>query len=352
MRERSVVAERHGRLRILHAGSDICGVPAALARAQRQLGHDARAMRYAASPFGFDGDLNVAYDSTRSGADRMSVRLRTLARTAPRYDVFHLHAFDSLLPRLLDAPLLRAIGRTVVVHFHGCDIKQTAAATSPQEVHCSHCEVRADCSLADQTRRKRMAERFADHIVVSTPDLLAAVPTARWIPNPVDLGRWPPAVSSAPRNGAFTVAHIPSDPVLKGTRFVVAAVEELQRRGYPVRLRLATNVPHSDMPRMYRDADLYIDQLNFGWYGVAATEAMAMRRPVAAFLFPWVARDFGEPPVIRVDRSSLTDVLAWVMERPALLAVAADSGFEYVQRVHDPRHVAEQLIELYRARRG
>jgi glycosyltransferase involved in cell wall biosynthesis len=336
-----------GRLRILHAGSDVCGIPGLLAEHQRRLGHDARALRFSRHAYGFDGDIDVRYDASWSKARRLAVRLRALARYGPKFDVFHLHAYDNILPRMLGTPLLHSVGKTVVVHFHGCEVKQTALATAPDQVHCGDCALRPECAVEPQLQRRRMAERWADAIIVSTPDLLVAVPTARYVPNPVDLERWR-EMPRSPRNGVVRFVHVPSSPLLKGTAHVEAAVAELRRSGYRVELAMATDVPHRDMPALWADADVMIDQLNVGWYGVSAVEAMAMGRPAAAFLYPQLAAQFGEPPLIRISKQDIAEVLARTVDDPSWREAMAEQGREYARSVHDARRVAAQVVDVYR----
>ena len=337
-----------GRLRILHAGSDICGIPGLLAEHQRRLGHDARALRFTRSPYGFEGDIDVPYDSSWSKARRLAVRLRTLARYGPRFDVFHLHAYDTILPHMLGAPLLHTVGKTVVVHFHGCEVRQTALVTAPHQVHCGECALRSQCPGAPQMQRKRVAERWADAIICSTPDLLTAVPTAKLVPNPIDTQRWQALPRPTPRNGLVRFVHVPSSPELKGSAQVEAAVDELRRLGYPVELVMATGVPHRDMPEFWAGADVMVDQLNVGWYGVSAIEAMAMGRPAAAYLFPWVAAQHGEPPLIRISKNDIVDVLARTVDQPSWREDMAQQGREYAHRVHDAATVAAQVVDVYR----
>ena len=43
--------------------------------------------------------------------------------------------------------------------------------------------------------------------------------------------------------------------------------ERLKREGMPIELLLVENVPFAEAQRMYRRADLLVDQLLVGWYG-------------------------------------------------------------------------------------
>lgn len=66
---------------------------------------------------------------------------------------------------------------------------------------------------------------------------------------------------------------------IKGTPAVIAAVERLQAEGVPVRLVFKTGVPSKDMRFYQIQADIVVDQLNYGRWGATARETMALGLP-------------------------------------------------------------------------
>ena len=75
------------------------------------------------------------------------------------------------------------------------------------------------------------------------------------------------------------VLHAPSSRTRKGTEHVIAACEQLD-----CELEIVEGLDHREAFERYRDADVVVDQLNAGWYGVFAIEAMALGKPVVTFL--------------------------------------------------------------------
>ncbi|MEQ8320940.1 MAG: hypothetical protein RH946_11785 [Rhodospirillales bacterium] len=67
---------------------------------------------------------------------------------------------------------------------------------------------------------------------------------------------------------------------IKGSRFVIEAVERLKSEGMNVRLVYSTDVPSKDMRYIIVQADVVVDQLNLGWYGATGREAMMLGRPL------------------------------------------------------------------------
>ncbi len=67
---------------------------------------------------------------------------------------------------------------------------------------------------------------------------------------------------------------------IKGTGAVLAAVEQLRAEGLPLRLIFAHDVPSTQVRFLQVQADIVIDQLNYGRYGANAREAMMLAKPV------------------------------------------------------------------------
>ena len=108
----------------------------------------------------------------------------------------------------------------------------------------------------------------------------------------------------------------------------------------PVDLEIVEGLHHDEARRRYEQADIVVDQLNAGWYGLFAIEAMALGKPVVTFLHEEAVARTEEAFGLRVPIVSATaDTL---VERLRPLVESADErrriGAEsraYVERVHD-----------------
>src|SRR5204863_9898075 len=103
--------------------------------------------------------------------------------------------------------------------------------------------------------------------------------------------------------------HAPSSRAREGTEHVGAACAELG-----VDLEVVEGLDHREAFERYRRADIVVDQLNAGWYGVFAIEAMALGKPVVTFLHDEAVRRtqeaFGvQVPLVSATKDTLADVL-------------------------------------------
>ena len=119
----------------------------------------------------------------------------------------------------------------------------------------------------------------------------------------------------------------------------------------PVELDLVEGVPHDEARERYARADIVVDQLNAGWHGVFALEAMALGKPVVAHLKPDVVERSAEPRSASASRSCPRRRRRSprrsrpLVESPALRRELGAAGRAYVEQVHDIDRVADRLLD-------
>ena len=305
-------------LRVTHCPVNTAGIPWTNVQALRRCGVDARLVvfnRYALHP---EADLDLA----RSGGllRQQATQWRAFGRLARQTDVFHFYFGLTLVPKSAQFPLLRALGKRSVMHFLGSDIR----GKTPGDLDWS----------------KRAGAR-----VVGSYDAARWVPEAFVIPPGIDLSGIEPSPPSDRERPV--VLHAPSSRTRKGTEHVVAACEQLG-----VELEIVEGLDHREALERYRNADVVVDQLNAGWYGVFAIEAMALGKPVVTFLHEEAVRRteeaFGvEVPIVSAARDTLADVLRPLVESPEERRRIGAASRAYVERVHDADAVASRLVDLY-----
>lgn len=150
-------------------------------------------------------------------------------------------------------------------------------------------------------------------------------------------------------DGTLVIVHAPSRRSAKGTEHVIAACQSLRSRGYDIELRLIEGMSHARALEAYRDADIAVDQLNVGWYGVFSVEIMALGKPVVCYIDEQHLKRAGldSVPVVNAAPDTLASVLASLAERRDELAHLGRLGREYVERMHDPRMVASRYAQVY-----
>jgi len=359
----------HGHpLRVLHGTYEIAGQGMMLARALRLVGVNADALGYRVDWDGRKPDLIVDLDRHRTPVGRLWSMGTSFLRWASHYDLFHFHfgtSFFYVAPREReqalrghwDLPWLKSMGKRIVFHFHGCEIRNREHMLATHALStCTECE--PFCRPWHQRWLREQAARYADRVFFSTLDLAESVPGGVHLPLAMEVERWSRAAEAFPLpdfanrdgvRGPVVVAHAPTNRLIKGTRYVEAAVAELRAEGLDVELRMIDRQPWDTMPEFLSGADILVDQLGMGWYGLLAMEGMAEGRTVIAHL----RGDFRDAlrgcPVVDATPSTLTEVLRRLVRDPARRGVLGAAGRRYVTEHHDLRVVGERLLAEYRA---
>jgi glycosyltransferase involved in cell wall biosynthesis len=143
------------------------------------------------------------------------------------------------------------------------------------------------------------------------------------------------------------IVHAPSNPALKGTAEVERVLGPMAGRGL-IELRMVTGMPPAEAAALIRSADVVVDQLLLGLYGVLACEAMACGRVVLGHLGESlrarVASELAEEvPVIETNPRTLGEVVQRLLDEPDWARKAASAGPDFVRRVHDGRRSAAVL---------
>jgi glycosyltransferase involved in cell wall biosynthesis len=289
-------------------------------QALRRKGVDARLVVFEVHPAHPEADWNLHRRADAPLLRRQLVQAQALARLLPQTDVFHFYFGLTLVPKRLQFPLLRAARRKSVFHFVGSDIR-------------------------GKTPEALAYGRLADAQIVGSHDAARWVPEAEVVPPGIDLRE----IESVPPHGdgPVRVVHAALSRRRKGTDAIVAACEELG-----VELDVVEGVHHSEVSNRIARADVVVDQLNSGWYGLFAIEAMAHGKPVVGFILDEAARRteeaFGvELPILRTSKETLARDLRPLIDSVEERRRRGAASRAYVERVHDADAMADRLIDIY-----
>ena len=109
-----------------------------------------------------------------------------------------------------------------------------------------------------------------------------------------------------------------------------------------VEYRRVTGLQPAEAAGLIRQADIVIDQVLLGLYGVLACEALASGAVVVGLVGPQIRSRVADPIpiVVEADPSTLPEVLAQVLNDLPQLAEDAPGRREFVRRWHDGRESA------------
>jgi len=308
-----------GQLRVVHCPVNFAGIGWTNVQALRRTGVDARLVVFNTHPAHPEADVDLRLPDGPLWR-RQATQFRALAKLLPTTDVFHFYFGLTLVPKRLQFPILKAARKKSVFHFVGSDIR----GKSSDELAYG---------------------RLADAQIIGAYDAARWVPEAEVVPPGIDLR---PIQPVPPRtNGPLRVAHGALSRRRKGSDLIVAACAELG-----LELDLIENVRHDEVGPRLAQADIVVDQLNSGWYGLFAIEAMAYGKPVVGYIHDEAAARtaaaFGaEVPIVRTTKKTLAADLRTLVASGEERRARGAASRAYVEHVHDADKMADRLIDIY-----
>lgn len=292
-----------------------------------------------------------------------------------KQDIYHFHARSLLYQGdlsadyiLADLAYFKLSGKRVFFHFRGSEarLKSVFKEKSPYswfaELDSCVDEERKQALLLQcpydfdeggQTRFISRAKACSSEIFVTDPELGSYVPNATIVPRTVNAGLFNIGKnriykSDFDTSNPLRIAHAPSRPFIKGTAFLEKAIKEVEKEGYPISLDLIVGVPNSEAIERYSRADLIVDQLRIGWYGVFGVEAMALGVPVICYIRDDLTHYLPEKsPLLNANPNTISQVIKAVFDEPASIEEYGQRGYEYALRVHHPNKIAGLLERIY-----
>ncbi len=140
------------------------------------------------------------------------------------------------------------------------------------------------------------------------------------------------------------IIHAPSREAFKGTRDILACLEELRAEGLDFELVNPHKMPNRQLRKLLGMADIVINDLACGNHGILGNEAMAYGCAVLGTNSPEVAPLPLHRPVIPITRATLkAQIRRAVLDVPFRVRVA-EAGIAYVNAVHHPARAAAYLL--------
>jgi hypothetical protein len=323
-------------------------------------------MSFKHHPYGYNADIQLGLEKLPLPL-QMERLVRFFLYSIREYDIFHFNFGASLLsnfrsPFIPDLGFLTARGKKIFVTYQGCDARIKGYGRSEckySACHAGFCTNRW-CNWAMdkiRARRARVFSRKANAIFCLNPDLCRFIPEGVFLPYAhVDVREWVPDRSErSSGRKEIVVLHAPSDRKIKGTAYIESSMRRLRSRYPNVVFDLLEGIPHTQLKEKIKRADIVVDQLLVGWYGGLAVEAMAMGKPVIAYIreedLQFIPVDMAnELPVVNANIENFESVMGELVQNGEARRAVGERGRAYVERWHDPIKVAQMTLRYYEAK--
>lgn len=274
-------------------------------------------------------------------------------RIRKKYDLYHFNYGTSLLDLyffglpLLDLPYYR--GKKCIT-FNGSDARGWSFPVYKDET--AKALDKAYRKLRFMSLRRRLIKlkikrlkRTNTTVFLVNPDLFHYIPKATFLP--YSISSWD-KISPIPYklNDKIRIVHSPTSRELKGSKYITAAIGQLQKKYPQIEFTLVEGLTHSEAMKAYANADLVIDQVLIGWYGGFGVEVMKMGKPLAVFIreedlkfIPKGMEKDLKNTIININPENIVAVLEPYIKNPEQLMLKSKQSLYYVNKWHDPTFV-------------
>lgn len=332
-------------MKVLHGMTEIAGQGTNSVKGLQKNGINAHMAVWRKNTFGYkyDYDLKIGYAYILYPFYFLKMLFFALYAIG-RYDCFHFHFGRSLLPGNFDLKWIRILKKKVFMEFHGSDIRGSFKRDGYDYL---------ELPVTNQ-RRQRSIKRIVDNvdgIILHDEELRFHLPLSRTpvyiVPLRMDIESFIP---SYPKKDVKipVIVHAPSKRKGKGTETILKVLKEIDR---PYKLVLVENKTQEEALKLYQSADIVIDQICTGTYGVFSIESMALGKPVIVYINEKMQKTFPpELPLISADKNNLKEQIEKLLDDAEARYLLGVKGRQYAEKYHDCCKNAKVLAEIYKGK--
>ncbi|MHA3725087.1 glycosyltransferase [Leucobacter sp. HY1910] len=236
--------------------------------------------------------------------------------------------------------LMQQAGLKVAIVGHGNDVRLPSRHAELEEWSFFKDDEWTEPEVLEKVVSENLAliEAVQLPTFVSTAGLLLDLPESHFLGVIIDPAKWENSEPLLVRD-RLKVVHAPTNPVPKGTTMIQPIARKLHDEGLIEYVELS-GIPNDQMPAVFADADIVLDQFRAGDYGVAACETMAAGRIVLTHVSDQVRseveRHAGMPlPIPETNPDNLEHMIRDIAARREHYREIAAQGPEFVRRLHN-----------------
>lgn len=279
-----------------------------------------------------------------------------------KYEIIHSHFMITMSRSGWEYPVLKKLGRKLVIHYRGCEIRhrEKNMKLHPDMNICQDCDyVLKNCRNSLQLspvheKRRELSEKYGDLFLATTPDLKDFVPNATHFPffsphiedekNNFNLK------SNTAQNDRIKIVHATNHPGIEGTKMIVEVMERLKAKGFQIDFVFLKGVPYSKVLEELSDADLAIGKMKMGYYANAQIESMFFGVPTVTYVRPeFMNSQLEASGFILTHLDHLEETLTYYLTHPDALAQKRLLAKSSILKLHDNEELGKRLIGFYQS---
>ncbi len=342
-------------LTIFHGPVNICGIGRYLSDWQRKQGMISDFITYDENPLMLNSQLCL-HLSRYNFISRQVIKLLFFFTCLFKYKIFHFYFGHSFYKTNIDLPLLKLLGKKIIMTYCGSDIRLIKLERERNQ-YGHLLKIGINDEKYDTLKKMRMKwHKIWVNKVIAPRNLYIhakevfsenKIVKNIWIHNVLDLNEY--ESMACRESDTINIVHAPSNKLIKGTKYVDQAIDELKQRGFNFKYTCLANIDNEQVKNILKnEADIVLDQFLLGGFGTFAVEAMAFGKPVVCFLIESVRKEhYPDCPIVNANIDNLSETIASLLDDPILREKLGKQGRKFVERHFDSESVNKELLEIY-----
>lgn len=324
-------------MRIFHGTTEIAGQMGILSSALTKKGHYSIGYNTFHSYLGYKDFL---VNTDQDGLEEKTQYILDY------FDLFHFHYGTTLSPEFTDLPEIKSRNKKMVMHHWGNDVRFHDRA----KIHNPYVYTGDSPPNEDIHAKLLKITTYIKEAIVQDYEVYEYVKDyyekVHVVPIAIDLSHFEPNYPSVQKKRPL-ILHAPTNPDFKGTRYIEQTIERLKDE-YDFDYQRIEKMNHEEAIKVYRNADIILDQVLCGSYGLLSVESMALGKPVVTFIRPDLISTFPPGlPIVNANPDNLYEQTKKLLEHPEWRRELGEKGRQYVEKVHSHDIVADQLLTIY-----
>lgn len=320
-------------------------------KALNEIGVHSTSIQFLSHKFGFKTDICLNLDRIPGNNVRQKIE-EFISQSVNGYDIFHYHDMPEGIytPTYEELKILKDKGKPIVIQHHGSEVRRLSLARS---FNNPYVQVK-DYWENEQIIIHRLQQwgKLFDHAIIADHELYSYIKNyykhVHIIRQPIDLNSIMP-VYPLKNNYEPLIVHAPTNQKVKGTQYILQAVETLKKEGYKFKFMLLQNVSHETAKTIFQKADIIIDQLCIGAYGTFSIEGMAFGKPVICYIRKDLIKKYPKGlPIVNANPDNIYLQMKRLITNHEYRHQLGRESRKYVESNHNSIKIARELHELYK----
>jgi len=274
--------------------------------------------------------------------------LKSFIKVIKNYDIFHFHFSKTFFSSNFDVLLLKCFKKKIIMHFWGDDVRLYSIA----QKYNKYLTMFPVDRKGEKKKKKKLKKicKYVDAVIVADAELFNYVKIFSnkifFLPQVIKVEDYK-VVYPDPEKKKIKIVHAPSFRKIKGTEIIVKVINDLKRK-YDFEFILLQNTPNRKLLEILTEADIIIDQILLGTYGIFSIESMACGKPVICYINNYYRKMYPKDlPIISANPDNIREILEDLIKDGKKREKIGIKSRKFVENYHNAERVVGKLINIY-----